>query len=41
MENAYKNEIVEFFKVVKNDLEPIYGFEQDKETLRIITELGA
>ena len=41
VENAYKNEIREFFDVVCNDKEPIYGFEQDYETLKVIDLIGA
>lgn len=41
VENAYKNEIREFFDVVLNHKEPVYGFEQDKRTLEIIDSLGA
>lgn len=41
VENAYKNEIREFFDVVLNGKEPLYGFEQDKNILGIIDSLGA
>lgn len=41
VENAYKNEIKEFFDVVFNHKEPLYGFEQDKKILEIIDALGA
>lgn len=41
VENAYKNEIMEFFDVVLNGKEPIYGFEQDQKILSIIDLLGA
>lgn len=41
VENAYKNEIREFFDVVLNQKEPLYGFEQDKKILDIIEMLGA
>lgn len=41
VENAYKNEIYEFFDVVLKNKEPSYGFEQDKKTLEIIDKLGA
>ena len=34
-EYAYMKEIEEFFKVI-NGKKPVYGFEEDKETLRII-----
>lgn len=40
VENAYKNEIKEFFDVVINGREPLYGFEQDKKILEIIDSLG-
>lgn len=41
VENAYKNEIKEFFDVVLDHKDPIYGFEQDKKILAIIDSLGA
>lgn len=41
VENAYKNEIWEFFEVVNNNKELIYGFEQDYEILKIIDSIGA
>lgn len=41
VENAYKNEIREFFDVVLKHKEPLYGFEQDKRILKIIDSLGA
>lgn len=41
IENAYKNEIQEFFDVVINAKVPLYGFEQDKQVLKIIDLLGA
>lgn len=41
VENAYKNEIMEFFDVVMNGKEPIYGFEQDKKILSVIDMMGA
>lgn len=41
VENAYKNEIREFFEVVLENKPPLYGFEQDKKTLEIIDSLGA
>lgn len=41
VENAYKNEIREFFKVVLENKPPLYGFEQDKKILKIIDSLGA
>lgn len=40
VENAYKNEIREFFDVVLDHKEPMYGFEQDKEILRTIDFMG-
>ena len=39
MENAYKNEIAEFFQVVIENKEPQYGFAQDLEILRLIDKL--
>ena len=41
VENAYKNEILEFFAVVLENKEPLYGFEQDKNTLALIQRIGA
>lgn len=41
VENAYKNEIKEFFEVVLLGKKPIYGFEEDKDIIRLIDELGA
>ncbi|MBQ8951051.1 MAG: Gfo/Idh/MocA family oxidoreductase [Eubacterium sp.] len=41
VENAYKNEIREFFDVVLSDKKPLYGFEQDKKTLELIDRIGA
>ena len=41
VENAYKNEIREFFDVVLRHKEPLYGFEQDKKILSLIDQLGA
>ena len=41
VENAYKNEIREFFDVVLNGKKPLYGFEQDQKILDLINSLGA
>ena len=41
VENAYKNEIREFFDVVLNGKKPLYGFEQDKKILELIDWIGA
>ncbi|MCR5293958.1 MAG: Gfo/Idh/MocA family oxidoreductase [Lachnospiraceae bacterium] len=41
VENAYKNEIKEFFDVVLHQKQPLYGFEQDKRILEIIDSIGA
>lgn len=41
VENAYRNEIREFFDVVVNGKEPLYGFEQDLKILRLIDSIGA
>lgn len=41
VENAYKNEIKEFFDVILKHKEPLYGFEQDKKTLSLIDSMGA
>lgn len=39
VENAYKNEIREFFDVVQNGKEPLYGFQQDLKILNLIDNL--
>lgn len=41
VENAYKNEIREFFDVVFTGKTPLYGFEQDQKILGFIDRLGA
>ena len=41
VENAYKNEIREFFNVVLDGKKPLYGFEQDLEILKLIDSIGA
>ncbi|MCI8403014.1 MAG: Gfo/Idh/MocA family oxidoreductase [Lachnospiraceae bacterium] len=41
VENAYKNEIKEFFDVVLTGKIPLYGFEQDRKILDLIDILGA
>lgn len=41
VENAYKNEIQEFFDVVQHGKTPLYGFEQDQKILKLIESLGA
>ena len=41
VENAYKNEIREFFDVVFNGKPSLYGFKQDQEILNLIDVLGA
>ena len=41
VENAYKNEIREFFHVVLNGTAPLYGFKQDQEILKLIDAMGA
>lgn len=41
VENAYKNEIQEFFNVVNGDTSAQYGFEQDLKTLEWIDRIGA
>lgn len=41
VENAYKNEILEFFDVVTNGKNALYGFEQDKMILELIDRIGA
>ena len=39
IENAYQNEIKEFFDVVYNGKQPIYGFEKDKMVLDVIDRI--
>lgn len=41
VENAYKNEIREFFNVVEGITPARYGFEQDLKILRLIDTIGA
>ena len=41
VENAYKNEIREFFNVVEGRTKAKYGFEQDLEVLKLIDKIGA
>jgi len=41
VENAYKNEIREFFNVVNGDVSAQYGFEQDLKILKLIDMIGA
>ena len=41
VENAYKNEIKEFFDVVDGHTAAQYGFEQDLKTLKLIDLIGA
>ena len=41
VENAYKNEIREFFDVVTNGKIPLYDFVQDKKVLELIDSIGA
>ena len=41
VENAYKNEIREFFDVVAKKKDPEYSYEQDKAILKLIDTLGA
>lgn len=41
VENAYKNEIREFFNVVHGTKDAIYDFEQDLITLKLIDSTGA
>lgn len=39
VENAYFNEIVSFFEVIKHKEEPLYSFEKDLEILKIIDKI--
>lgn len=39
IENSYLHEIEAFFAQVKNGVAPVYGFEQDKETLLLIDRI--
>ncbi len=41
VENAYKNEIKEFFEVVCDEKEPLYSFQQDLIILKLIDQLEA
>ncbi len=41
VENAYRNEIREFFDVLCGGKEPLYGFAQDQSILKLIDSLGA
>lgn len=41
VENAYKNEIREFFDVVTTGKKTLYGFNQDKKILELIDKIGA
>ena len=38
-DNAYKNEIQDFFDVMNNDKEQVYGFEEDLKVLQIIDQV--
>lgn len=39
IENAYQNEIREFFDVAYNGKQPLYGFERDKQVLSVIDRI--
>ena len=41
VEDAYANEIEEFFSVINGGKQARYSFEQDKEILDIVSEIGA
>lgn len=41
VENAYRNEIREFFDVVQSGKNPRYGFAQDQKILHLIDTIGA
>lgn len=41
LENAYHNEIREFFKAIDDGMIPRYGFEQDLEVLKLIDRIEA
>jgi hypothetical protein len=41
VENAYKNEIREFFNVVNGIIPAQYGFDQDLKVLKLIDMIGA
>ena len=41
IENAYYDEIVSFFEVISNNIEPIYDFEKDKIILDLIDRIEA
>lgn len=39
VENAYMNEIKAFFQFIEDDVLPIYGFEDDLKTIKLIDEI--
>lgn len=39
VENEYKNEIIEFMKMILEDKKPSYGFQEDLEVLKLIDSL--
>ena len=39
VENAYKNEIIEFFKILKDGKKQQYSFEKDLEILRLLDKI--
>ncbi len=41
VENAYYDEIVSFFEVISNNIDPIYDFEKDKIILNLIDRIEA
>jgi hypothetical protein len=41
VENAYYDEIVAFFDMISNNIEPIYDFEKDKIVLDLIDRIEA
>jgi predicted dehydrogenase len=41
VENAYFNEIISFFDAINGKVTPVYDFEKDKATLKLIDEIEA
>ena len=40
IENAYKNEMQAFFRVIQTGEKPVYGYEKDLKILRMIDAMG-
>lgn len=39
IENAYFEEVKEFFECLKNDYSPTYSFQQDKKVIDLINKI--